>query len=232
MKKRGLLKKVNVVFATTFTLAILIIYLSPFAFMVFTSLKTPEQISIVGGPIWPARPATYEYNGKKLEMFKVPAKTCAGYDASDTSVLELAIVTKGTKSSTYVDPNHPERGEFVCNIAWRSLERPWQFAPTWSNYLEVWNSINFPRLLWNTTFYALMTEIGALVSCTLVAFGFSRFRFPGRDFLFVVLISTIFLPGFVTLIPTYTFFQAIGWVGTWLPLIVPSFFANAYDVFL
>jgi len=71
-----------------------------------------------------------------------------------------------------------------------------------------------------------------LISCTLVAFGFSRFRFPGRDFLFILLISTIFLPGFVTLIPTYTFFQWLGWIGTWLPLIVPSFFANAYDVFL
>lgn len=232
MKTRGLSKKVNVVFVTTFTLAILVIFLSPFAFMVFTSLKTTEQISIIGGPIWPAKPATYEYKGKNLEMFKVPANTCAGSDPNDTRLLELAIVTKGTKSSTYVDPNNPERGEFVCDISWRSLDRPWKFSPTWSNYLDVWNNVNFPRLLWNTTFYALMTEIGALVSCTLVAFGFSRFRFPGRDFLFVVLISTIFLPGFVTLIPTYTFFQTIGWVGTWLPLIVPSFFANAYDVFL
>jgi multiple sugar transport system permease protein len=65
-----------------------------------------------------------------------------------------------------------------------------------------------------------------------VAYGFSRFRFPGRDLLFIILISTIFLPAFVTVIPTYTFFQRIGWVGTWLPLIVPAFFANAYNVFL
>jgi multiple sugar transport system permease protein len=86
--------------------------------------------------------------------------------------------------------------------------------------------------MWNTTFYAIMTEIGVLISCTLVAFGFSRFRFPGRDFLFIVLIATIFLPGAVTIVPTYTFFQKIGWLGTWLPLIVPTFFANAYDVFL
>ncbi len=92
--------------------------------------------------------------------------------------------------------------------------------------------LDFPRLMWNTSYYAIMTEIGVLISCTLVAFGFSRFRFPGRDFLFTLLISTIFLPGFVTLIPTYYVFQKIGWVGTWLPLIVPTFFANAYDVFL
>jgi multiple sugar transport system permease protein len=65
-----------------------------------------------------------------------------------------------------------------------------------------------------------------------VAYGFSRFRFPGRDFWFVLLIATIFLPGTVTVIPTFTFFYKIGWVGTWLPLIVPAFFANAYDTFL
>ena len=61
---------------------------------------------------------------------------------------------------------------------------------------------------------------------------FFTLSFPGRDFLFIVLIATIFLPAAVTIIPTYTFFQKIGWLGTWLPLIVPAFFANAYDVFL
>jgi multiple sugar transport system permease protein len=65
-----------------------------------------------------------------------------------------------------------------------------------------------------------------------VAYGFARFRFPGRDKLFILVIATIFLPGAVTLIPTYTIFVKLGWVGTWLPLLVPAFFANAYDVFL
>jgi multiple sugar transport system permease protein len=96
----------------------------------------------------------------------------------------------------------------------------------------VWNTLDFLRLLENTTLYALTTVIGTLISCTLVAYGFARFRFPGRDFLFVLLISTIFLPAFVTVIPTYTFWQQLGFVGTWIPLIVPAFFANAYNVFL
>ena len=74
--------------------------------------------------------------------------------------------------------------------------------------------------------------IGTLVSCVLVAYGFARFRFPGRDKLFILVIATIFLPAAVTLIPTYTIFVKLGWVGTWLPLLVPAFFANAYDVFL
>ncbi len=222
---------VKAVTITAFTLAILFLFLSPFAFMVFTSLKTQDQISIIGAPIWSAQPAKYEYNGKEIEIFTVPLSSCVGSEGEDREQ-DLAIVKKGTRVSTFVDPDNLERGEFECAVSWRALERPWRFAPTWSNYSEVWNTINFPRLMANTTFYAISTMIGTVISCTLVAYGFARFRFPGRDFMFVVLISTIFLPAFVTVIPTYTFFQKIGWVGTWLPLMVPAYFANAYNVFL
>ena len=97
---------------------------------------------------------------------------------------------------------------------------------------EVWDLIDYPRLLFNTIVIAVISTIGTLLSCTLVAYGFARFRFPGRSLLFTLLIATIFLPAAVTIIPTYTVFQKIGWVGTWLPLLVPAFFANAYDVFL
>jgi multiple sugar transport system permease protein len=222
----------NASFITTITLAILVLYLAPFAFMIFTSLKTQDQITIVGAPIWPARPSITEYNGKTIETFTVPVGQCDGFEANDTSTRTLGLVTKGRQESTFMDPGDPGRGEFLCQVSWRALDRPWQFAPTWSNYTEVWNSVDYPRLLWNTTFYALSTMIGTLIASTLVAYGFARFRFPGRDFMFVVLLSTIFLPAAVTIIPTYTFFQRIGWVGTWLPLIVPHFFSNAYNVFL
>jgi multiple sugar transport system permease protein len=199
---------------------------------VFTSLKTQDQITIVGAPIWPAKPSTTEYNGTTIETFTVPVGTCAGFDPSDSSTRTLGLVTKGRQESVFMDPSDASRGEFACGVSWRALDRPWQFAPTWSNYVEVWESVDYPRLLWNTVFYAVSTMIGTLLASTLVAYGFSRFRFPGRDFLFVVLLSTIFLPAAVTVIPTYTFFQKIGWVGTWLPLIVPHFFSNAYNVFL
>jgi multiple sugar transport system permease protein len=120
----------------------------------------------------------------------------------------------------------------VWQGSWRTLEPVWRFAPHWENFGAVWDLIDFPRLLFNTVFIAVVSTIGTLVSCTLVAYGFARFRFPGRSFLFLLLIATIFLPAAVTIIPTYTIFQKMGWVGTWLPLLVPAFFANAYDVFL
>ena len=227
MRKRlspNAMKRVNGFTVTIFALAILVIFLSPFAFMVFTSLKTQDQISIVGAPIYPAAPPKFEYNGEELEIFLVPLP--------DGTTKELAMLKKGQKESTFIDPENLQAGEILWTGSWRILDRPWKFSPTYSNYKEAWDAIEYPRLLWNTLQYAIWTEISVLISCTLVAFGFARFRFPGRDFLFVVLIATIFLPAFVTVIPTYTFFTKIGWVGTWLPLIVPSFFANAYDVFL
>lgn len=228
------MKGVNVVFVTSLAIALLVIFLAPFLFMVFTSLKTQGQISQLGAPIWPAKPTSYTHNGKEVEVFKVPMSTCEGADPNDATIKELAAVKKGRQVTTFLDPANPGAGEFTCKVSWRALDRPWKFSPSWDNYKLAWETIpgTFPKLMWNTTFYAIMTEIGVLISCTLVAFGFSRFRFPGRDFLFLVLIATIFLPGAVTIVPTYYFFQQIGWLGTWLPLIVPAFFANAYDVFL
>ena len=80
------------------------------------------------------------------------------------------------------------------------------FAPHWENFGEVWDLIDYPRLLFNTIAIALIGTIGTLLSCTLVAYGFARFRFPGRGLLFTLLIATIFLPAAVTIIPTYTIF--------------------------
>lgn len=206
------------------SLILLALFMSPFLFMVFTAMKSPDQMSAIDSPIWPAKQATYSYDGKELEVFYVPMP--------DGKTLELAMLKPGRTESVFVDPSGNLPGEITWTGSWRTLERPWKWAPHWQNFKDVWEQINFPRLFRNTLFLAIMSEIGVLVSCTLVAYGFARFRFPGRDFLFTVLISTIFLPAAVTTIPTYTFFLKIGWVGTYLPLIVPAFFANAYDVFL
>lgn len=229
-----LLKGVNIVFVTSLTIALLGMFLAPFLFMIFTSLKTQGQIAQIGAPIWPAKPTSYNHNGKDVEVFKVPMATCDGADPNDRTVRELAAVKKGRQSTVFVDPANLAAGEFACKVSWRALDRPWVFSPTWQNYQQAWDTIpgTFPKLMWNTTYYAIMTMIGTLVSCTLVAYGFARFRFPGRDFLFILLIATIFLPFAVTIVPTYAFFQRIGWLGTWAPLIVPHFFANAYNVFL
>lgn len=215
------LRKIGV---TLLTLFLVFLFLLPFFNMVFTSLKTTDQMTEPGAPIWPALPAVYEADGQKYEVYQVPME--------DGTTQNLAIVKKGRQESTFVDPANPEAGEIVWTGSWRSLKRPWAFAPTWSNYSEAWTTIDFPLVFRNTLVIALIGVFGTLVSSTLVAYGFARFRFPGRDLLFTVLISTVFLPAAVTIVPTYAFFSAIGWVGSWLPLTVPHFFSNAYNVFL
>ncbi|MEA3337875.1 MAG: carbohydrate ABC transporter permease [Chloroflexota bacterium] len=208
---------------TLLVLLLLAAFLAPFLQMLFIAFSTTDQITELGAPEWPAEAAVFEYGGEVLDVYVVPFE--------DGTQHELAIVKKGRKESIFVDPANPEE-EILWQGSWRSLDRPWTFAPTTENFFEAWNLINFPRLFFNTLAIAVIGIIGTVISCTLVAYGFSRFRFPGRDILFIILISTIFLPAAVTVVPTYTFFVKIGWVGTWLPLLVPHFFANAYNTFL
>jgi multiple sugar transport system permease protein len=203
---------------------VVIAFLSPLGYSALLSLKTEEQISQPNSPILPSDPRTFDYQGETVSVYYVPLP--------DGSTRELALVKKGRTQSDFIDPANPAAGTITWQGSWRTLSQPWQVAPQWDNYAEVWNAIDFPRLLFNTVALALIGTIGTVLSCTLVAYGFARFRFPGRGLLFTLLLATIFLPDAVTLIPTYTLFVKLGWVGTWLPLLVPAFFANAYDVFL
>src|SRR5688572_19064406 len=100
----------NSTFVTVLAIAVLAIFLAPFAFMIFTSLKTQDQISIVGAPIWPAQPPSYEYNGKQVDVFSVPLAKCQGFDPGSGASRNLAIVKKGQKESVFVDPNDLGRG--------------------------------------------------------------------------------------------------------------------------
>jgi multiple sugar transport system permease protein len=71
-----------------------------------------------------------------------------------------------------------------------------------------------------------------VLSSSLVAYGFARLRFPGKDRLFILLLATMMLPGIITMIPSYIGFRYLHWIDTFYPLIVPSFFAGAFNVFL
>jgi multiple sugar transport system permease protein len=199
-------------------------FLSPMLRSITYAIKSTDQITQAHTPLYPADPVTFSYQGKDLPLLIVPLP--------DGTTRELALLEPLRKQSTFIDPAAPDAAPIVWQGSWRTLEPIWQLAPHWENFAKVWTLIDYPRLLFNTAVIAIISTIGTLLSCTLVAYGFARFRFPGRNVLFTLLIATIFLPAAVTIIPTYTVFQKIGWVGTWLPLLVPTFFANAYDVFL
>ncbi|MDE0312257.1 MAG: carbohydrate ABC transporter permease [Caldilineaceae bacterium] len=100
------------------------------------------------------------------------------------------------------------------------------------NYPRAWNSVPFDIFFLNTTIIVALCVVGELMSASLVGYGFSRLKFWGRNFLFMILLSTMMLPFWVTIIPRFLLYKEIGWTGTWLPLIVPSYFANPVYVFL
>ncbi len=206
---------------TTLAVALAAIWLMPLAYAGVTSLKTASQT--FEPPILPTEIATYEYEGREYEVYEVPL---------EDGTRELALVRKGRESSEFVDPANPEAGLIEWEGRWRTLEPARSLSFAWGNYPEAWEKINFPSLLFWTVFYATTTLIGAVTSSAFVAYGFARFRFRGKGVLFMVLMATIILPPAVTQVPSYAFFTWIGWTGTWLPLIVPQFFANAYNVFL
>jgi multiple sugar transport system permease protein len=199
------------------------VFLLPLGYMTVTSLKSQAMIADPTAPIWPASPASIEYDGEQRDIFSVPI---------DGAVRELAMVKPGRQQSEFVDPADPAAGVIVWEGNWRTLEPAYEFDPQWANFSNAWETMGFLTLLRNTLIIAGVGTIGAVGSSLLVAYGLSRFHIPFQRTIMVILIATIILPRFVTLVPTYTLFYRIGWVGTFLPLIVPHFFSNAFNVFL
>lgn len=135
---------------------------------------------------------------------------------------------------------------FMLPFAWTifsSLKTPselYMFPPRWlpetprfGNYAEVFELSPFGRWLWNSFYVAGLATFGAVLSAAVTGYSFARFRYPGRDLIFMLTLSTLMLPTEVTLIPLYLLFNKIKWLDTYLPLIVPSFFGGgAFLIFM
>jgi multiple sugar transport system permease protein len=103
----------------------------------------------------------------------------------------------------------------------------------WQNLVDVFRVRPFALYVLNTLTITTSATIGTVLSASMAGYAFSRLRFPFREQLFVVCLSTMMLPGIVTMIPTYLLFRYLGWLNTFLPLIVPSFFGGgAFNIFL
>jgi ABC-type glycerol-3-phosphate transport system permease component len=102
----------------------------------------------------------------------------------------------------------------------------------WSNFIDALTAQPFALFARNTFLLVAINVIGQVLSCTLIAYGFARLRFPGRNVLFMIMLATLLIPEQITMIPLFILYRDLGWVGTYLPLTVPSFFGNAFFVFL
>jgi ABC-type glycerol-3-phosphate transport system permease component len=112
---------------------------------------------------------------------------------------------------------------------------PPQWIPNpiqWDNFVKAMTMLPFATYFKNTMIIEVGVIAGTLLSCSIVAYGFARLDAPGRNFWFIVLLSTMMLPGVVTMIPVFLIFRQLGWVNTFLPLIVPAWFGSPFFIFL
>ena len=117
----------------------------------------------------------------------------------------------------------------------QALRVPPEWIPSpvvWQNFLEAWNAKPFATFYANSLIVAGLSILGQVLSCSLVAYGFARLRFPGRDVLFLIVLSTLMIPFQILIIPRFILFKNLGWLDSLLPLIVPNFFGGAFNIFL
>ena len=202
------------------------LFLIPFVWLVATSLKEDSQMSRFP-PEWiPTQQVRGQINGRNAGLVWI--------DDNGRRV-KAAVVESfadGTEQVQALDnPNLTRRVSRSEVIAIR------HFDPVWKNYPDALNFLpkdsHYGLLnLQNTLIIALMSVIGTVLSSSLVAYGFARLRWPGRDWLFGLVLATMMLPDAVTMMPRFLIFRSLHWIDTLYPLWVPSFFAAAFNIFL
>ncbi len=231
-------RKISDLFVSTLSHGLLIFvgmfFAVPFLWMVLTAFKSDQDVFRTP-PRWlPYDNVRVEVNGEKLPLYNVKVE--------DGSIRQLAALSILEGVGTFVDPANPS--EILTYKLQQGSERIaepiTEVSFRWQNFPDAMNRGSRPSVgasFWayfrNSLILAFFTIIGTLVSNTPVAYAFARLKFPGRDVLFVIILATMMLPFQVTMIPIYLLFNdTLGWGDTFLPLIIPAFFANAWDVFL
>ncbi|CAN5762079.1 carbohydrate ABC transporter permease [soil metagenome] len=104
--------------------------------------------------------------------------------------------------------------------------------PIWSNIKDATEAFPFWRFAWNTTVITVLTIVGSVISNPIIAYGFSRIEWPGRDKVFMVVLATVFVPFPVLIVALFDIFAQLNWINTYWPLVVPLFFGQAFWIFL
>jgi multiple sugar transport system permease protein len=230
-------RKIRDIFVSTLSHGLIIFvgmfFAVPFLWMLLTSFKSDKDV-FHSPPRWlPHDAVRVEINGEEYPLYNV--KTPDG-------VKQYAALKIESGVAYFVDPANPD--VVIPTELQQGAERVAQLVEEisfrWQNFPDAMNRGSRPGVgasFWvyfrNSLIVAFFTIIGTLISNTPVAYAFARLKFPGRDILFVIILATMMLPFQVTMIPIYLLFNdTLGWGDTFLPLIIPTFFANAWDVFL
>ena len=202
------------------------LFLVPFVWMIITSLKEVSQMSHFP-PEWIPTQQTKIPRDGKLEGL-------VHYKEGGIS-REGSVVEALPDGTVRVNPLDGVGG--IKLISKANITEVRHFDPVWKNYPDALKFLpedsNYGLVnLQNTLIIALMSVLGTVLSSSLVAYSFSRLRWPGRDWLFGLVLATMMLPDAVTMMPRFLIFRNLHWVDTLYPLWAPSFFAAAFNVFL
>ena len=222
-------RNIQHLFSHLLILAMGLFFIIPFFWMVVTSLKSDRDVFRTP-PTWvPHDSVSAVIDGQEYPLYHVEL---------DGQTLELALLNVADGMGDFIDPQNPST--VYPQVRMKFAEPILRVGLRWRNYIDAMSratrpglGVNFWTYFRNSLVIAFFTIMGTLLSNSPVAYAFARIRFPGREALFIFVLATMMLPYQVTMIPLYLFFnETLSWGDSFLPLIVPAFFANAYDVFL
>ncbi|MBD3177883.1 MAG: ABC transporter permease subunit [Armatimonadia bacterium] len=198
------------------------VFIMPFVWLVSSSVKPDSQIFRTP-PEWiPKQPVMVSVGGEEHPVYEGPAGERVGLIERLPQEGEVRVVPAVGGADTMLIPQ--ERFD--------AYEPVREFGLEWSNYPEGLRFINFGQQLTNTLIVCISSAFGAVLSCSLVAYGLARVPWRGRNGLFYVILATMMIPPQVTMVPLFVVFAKLGMVNTFWPLILPMFFAPGFFVFL
>lgn len=208
-------------FASLLLAAGSILLLIPILYMVGGAFGSKQTARLVPPSVIPLEAKQKVIDGEKTFLYKVEI---------DGAERHLAVVARDGNTWTYADPDDVSKTWKLPALGAESRVLAPAFHP--ENFGTAFRTIPFLKYVGNTLAMMVIITVGALVSNVLVAYGFSRFRRKWTDRVFGILMATIMIPSQIVLIPSFVLFYNLGWYNTWLPLVVPAFFGNAFNIFL
>ncbi len=189
-------------------------FLLPVAWMISTSLKHESSIFQSPGepPRWIPTTELRDEEGRRLVAYEGQIVPELGRDDRGRFLIEVGGETRA--------------------VWFEDLEVQHRVGFHWQNYVDAFYTINFVQNLRNTLFVCFSVVFATVISCSLVAYGFSRIPWKGRDAMFILVLATMMIPYQATLIPLFMLYKSFGWTGTFKPLIIPAFFGTPFYIFL
>jgi multiple sugar transport system permease protein len=210
-------------------LTLSVIFMIPFAWLVCTSLKSESHMNRFP-PEWIPQGRYVEVSdGQWAEVVREEIVEYAPeeFDADGRTKPRVRLKSKVNLVDLVGDPWPVEPIRIVDSSSIVDKQKP-----TLRHYFKGLSSFSFDLFLQNTLFIAVIAVAGTVLSSSWVAFGFAILEWPGRNKVFWLMLATMMLPGQVTMVPLFLIFKHLGWINTYLPLLVPAFMGNAFFIFL